>query len=63
MYHFKDDRFTLIDRIEKPHLSPNLGFMAVLEDRQGMTLFGLAGGLYRLSGDKLINVSKSGPWK
>lgn len=62
MYHFEDDRFTLIDRIEKPHLSPNLGFMGILEDRKGTIWFGLAGGLYRLSGNMLANVSKSGPW-
>jgi len=38
------------------------GIQSILEDKKGNLWFGLSGGLFRLKGNSIINVSQNGPW-
>jgi ligand-binding sensor domain-containing protein len=35
----------------------------IFEDRDGVLWFGCSGGLFRLEGDRFVNVTREGPWK
>ncbi|QOD59868.1 hypothetical protein H9I45_10960 [Polaribacter haliotis] len=37
--------------------------MSVLKDRNGTIWLGCAGGLYRINGEEIVNVTTNGPWK
>jgi len=39
------------------------GIQNILEDKSGRIWFGCSGGLFRLDGKDVINVTKNGPWK
>ncbi|MFK7962134.1 MAG: two-component regulator propeller domain-containing protein, partial [Phycisphaerales bacterium] len=42
--------------------NPGAHVQEFLEDREGRIWFGCSGGLFRLEGDRVINITKDGPW-
>lgn len=63
IYRFDGEEFVLFDDVQRRDLTPHLGVTGILEDRRGAMWFGLSGGLFRLEGDTLVNVEKTGPWR
>lgn len=63
VYRYSGGRFTLFNDIERRDLAYNIGVQDIFEDRTGKLWFGFSGGLYRLDGTTLVNVTRGGPWK
>jgi len=62
-YRYDGKDFTLISKTDREDLMPyGYGIQSILEDKKGNLWFGLSGGLFRLKGDSIINVSQNGPW-
>lgn len=55
--------FTLYKGTDRMDLTYNIGVQSILEDRNGGLWFGLSGGLFRLKGEAIVNVTEEGPWK
>ena len=56
--------FTLFNETDRPDLNNNFrGIQSLLEDKNGTLWIGCSGGLYRLSGTFIINVTQDGPWE
>jgi ligand-binding sensor domain-containing protein len=63
LYRYNGKDFTLFSKTDRPDLMPyGYGIQSLLEDKKGDIWLGLSGGLFRLQGDSIINVSQSGPW-
>lgn len=63
VYKYDGTTFTNYRRIESkdsPHFHGVSGFM---QDSKGRMWLGCSGGLYRIEGDIMINVTKGGPWE
>ncbi len=62
-YRYDGQNFTLFSETDRADLMP-YGYMiqSILEDKKGNIWFGLSGGLFRLNGNSIINVSRNGPW-
>jgi ligand-binding sensor domain-containing protein len=55
--------FTLFSETDRADLMPyGYGIQSILEDKKGNIWLGLSGGLFRLKGNSIINVSQNGPW-
>ena len=55
--------FKLFSKTDRADLMPyGYGIQSILEDKKGNLWFGLSGGLFRLKGDSIINVTQNGPW-
>ena len=64
VYRFDGTDFKLFHKTNRADLMPyGFGVQAILEDRSGKLWFGLSGGLFRLRGDTIFNVTKTGPWE
>ncbi len=62
-YRYDGKDFTLFSETDRADLMPyGYGIQSILEDKKGNIWFGLSGGLFRLHGDSIINISRSGPW-
>lgn len=62
-YRYDRKDFTLISETDRKDLMPfGYGIQSILQDTKGNLWFGLSGGLFRLSGNSIINVSQNGPW-
>lgn len=63
-YRYDGKIFTLFSKTDRADLMPyGFGIQNILEDKKGNLWLGLSGGLFRLHGDSIINVSENGPWK
>jgi len=62
-YCYDGKDFTLISETDRKDLMPfGYGIQDILEDKNGNLWFGLSGGLFRLKGNSITNVSQNGPW-
>jgi ligand-binding sensor domain-containing protein len=62
-YCYDGKDFTLISETDRKDLMPfGYGIQDILEDKNGNLWFGLSGGLFRLKGNSIINVTQNGPW-
>ncbi|MFI5204154.1 MAG: two-component regulator propeller domain-containing protein [Flavobacteriales bacterium] len=60
-YRYDGKDFTLFSKTDRADLMPyGYGIQNILEDRKGNVWLGLSGGLFRISGDSIINVSQKG---
>ena len=62
-YRFDGSTFTVIKETDRMDLSAVFGLQAALEDQNGTLWFGFSGGLFRLDGKSIVNVTQEGPWK
>lgn len=63
IYKYDGEKFTLFDRADNPDMDNNIrGIQSFMMDSKGRLWFGLSGGLYRLDGSMITNVTKDGPW-
>jgi len=58
VYNFDGQKFSLIKESDRPDLIARFGLQGIVEDRKGELWMGFSGGLFRLIGDKLINVTQ-----
>lgn len=64
LYRYDGKEFTLFNKTDRVDLNNNFGgIQSLLEDKNGILWIGCSGGLYRLSGTNIINVTQDGPWK
>jgi len=62
-YRYDGKNFTLFSKTDRADLMPyGYGIQSILEDKKGNIWLGLSGGLFRLKGDSIINVTRNGPW-
>lgn len=64
LYKYDGKKFLLFDKMDRQDLiTPNgYGIQALLEDSRGILWIGLSGGLFRLEGSLIRNVTQDGPW-
>jgi ligand-binding sensor domain-containing protein len=63
LYRYDGNDFTLYYKTDRADLMIyGYGIQSILEDKKGNIWLGLSGGLFRLQGDSIINVSQNGPW-
>jgi ligand-binding sensor domain-containing protein len=63
LYRYDGKEFTLFSKTNRPDLlTYGYGIQSLLEDHKGNIWLGLSGGLFRLQGDTILNVSQVGPW-
>jgi ligand-binding sensor domain-containing protein len=62
VYRYDGTNFTLIDKTDRMDLTHSFGLQAALEDKKGTLWFGMSGGLFKLKGSSIINVTQDGPW-
>lgn len=63
LYRYDGKHFTLFNETDRADLMTyGYGIQSILEDQKGNIWLGLSGGLFRLHGDSIINVSRYGPW-
>lgn len=66
VYRFDGKAFTNYNSSAAQAASGSVPFKAIqsmLQDSKGNRWFGCSGGLFRLEGNSIINVTQSGPWK
>lgn len=63
VYRYDGGKFTLFKETDRKDLTATFGVQSILEDRQGTLWFGFSGGLFRLNGKSLTNVTQIGLWK
>lgn len=60
-YRYDGQEFRLYSETDREDLMPyGYGIQSILEDRNGNFWFGLSGGLFRLRGESIINVTQGG---
>jgi ligand-binding sensor domain-containing protein len=63
LYRYDGKDFILFSETDRADLMTyGYGIQSILEDKKGNIWLGLSGGLFRLHGDSIINVSRKGPW-
>lgn len=63
VYRYDGKEFTLFSETDRNDLMPfGYGIQDILADKKGNLWFGLSGGLFRLKGNSITNVSQNGPW-
>jgi streptogramin lyase len=62
VYRYDGINFEVFTQIQPENPNFRFGCNSIYEDRKGRLWFGFAGGLYRLDGDTLVNVTRGGPW-
>jgi len=62
VYRYDGETFALFAETDRTDLIERMGLQAFWEDRKGTIWLGFSGGLFRLEGDKMMNVTKGGPW-
>ncbi len=61
-YRYDGTKFSLIDSTDRMDLTYGFGLQAALEDSRGTLWFGMSGGLFKVEGSSIINVTQNGPW-
>ncbi len=62
VYRYDGEKFTLFNETNRMDLIPSFSVQSILDDRNGTIWFGFSGGLFRLNGSEIINVTQAGPW-
>jgi ligand-binding sensor domain-containing protein len=62
VYKYDGKEFSLIKETNRMDLTSRMGLQPLLEDSNGIIWMGFSGGLFRLEGKSIINVTKGGPW-
>jgi len=62
VYRYDGINFKAFTQIQPENPDFRFGCNSIYEDRKGRLWFGFAGGLHRLDGDTLVNVTRGGPW-
>lgn len=62
LYCYDGKKFTLIKETNRMDLTYSFGLQAARQDRNGTLWLGFSGGLFRLQGSSIINVTQDGPW-
>lgn len=63
-YRYDGKNFTLFSETDRKDLMPyGYGIQSILEDKNGALWLGLSGGLFRLVGSSIMNITQDGPWK
>jgi len=65
LYKFDGENFTLFDEPAGIDLTSNFhvsGLQSILEDSKGQLWLGYSGGLFKLEGSEIVNVTQDGPW-
>ncbi|MDX1478451.1 MAG: two-component regulator propeller domain-containing protein [Saprospiraceae bacterium] len=57
-----DGTFSLFRETNRMDLTGNFGLQAAHRDRLGTLWLGFSGGLFRIRGDDIVNVTVAGPW-
>lgn len=63
VYRYDGETFHLYEGTDRMDLTTGMGVQSILEDQKGQMWFGLSGGLFRLAGERITNVSQVGPWE
>ncbi len=63
VYRYDGNAFKLFTQLEPAQPDFRFGCNSIYQDRFGRMWFGFAGGLYRLDGETLVNVTRDGPWE
>lgn len=63
VYRYDGQSFRIFKGTDRMDLTANFGVQDILEDRNGTIWFGFSGGLFRLAGSSIVNVTQYGPWK
>ncbi|TXF90696.1 hypothetical protein FUA23_04450 [Neolewinella aurantiaca] len=63
LYKYDGEQFTNFKPEQGSSAIPFKGIQSMLEDSRGNLWIGCSGGLFRLEGEKIINVTQGGPWK
>lgn len=58
---FDGSKFTTVEN--SMNITQHSCVQSILEDQNGNMWFGYSGGIFRLDGTELINITKNGPWK
>jgi ligand-binding sensor domain-containing protein len=63
LYRYDGMDFTLFSEENRKGLKPiRYGIQSTFEESKGVLWLGMSGGLFRLEGDIILNVSQDGPW-
>jgi len=62
VYRLQQGNWELIEETDRMDLTSRMGVQDILEDSAGNLWFGFSGGLFRWDTNKIINVTKQGPW-
>lgn len=63
VYRYDGESFKIYKGTDRMDLTYSFGVQSILEDRNGILWFGFSGGLFRLIGSSITNVTEDGPWK
>lgn len=63
IYRYNGEKFTLFSETDRMDLTKNMALQGIVEDQNGTLWLGFSGGLFRLFGTAIINVTQGGPWK
>lgn len=63
VYRYDGESFKIYKGTDRMDLTYRFGVQDILEDKNGTLWFGFSGGLFRLSGSAIVNVTRNGPWK
>lgn len=63
VYRYDGKSFHLYKGTDRMDLTYNFGVQSILGDKNGTLWFGFSGGLFRLNGSSIVNVTEDGPWK
>lgn len=63
VYRYDGESFKIYKGTDRMDLTYGFGVQSILEDRNGTLWFGFSGGLFRLNGSSIVNVTQEGPWE
>lgn len=63
LYKYDGKQFTNYQPAQEDSTIPFKGIQSMLEDSKGNFWIGCSGGLFRLEGERVINITQAGPWK
>ncbi len=63
VYRYDGESFQLYSQSNRPEFNKGFGLQGILEDSKGTLWLGFSGGLYRMEGERMINVTQRGPWE
>jgi ligand-binding sensor domain-containing protein len=63
LYKFDGEKFTNYKPTQGSSSIPFKGIQSMLEDSKGNLWIGCSGGLFRLKGEEVVNITQDGPWE